>query len=60
VSQAIFRSALELARNRGLLGSGGAELAALRRAFAEEVHAAIRGSEAIDALAASRRAGLLP
>jgi glycerol-3-phosphate O-acyltransferase len=60
VSQAIFRSALELARNRGLLGSGGAELAALRRDFAEEVHAAIRGSEAIDALAASRRAGLIP
>ncbi len=60
VSQAIFRSALELARNRGLLDVGGEELAERRRDFAEEVHAAIRGAEAIDALAASRRAGLIP
>src|SRR5262245_54739240 len=60
VSQAIFRSAIELARNRELLGTGGPELGARRRAFAEEVHAAIRRVEAIDALAASRRAGLIP
>jgi glycerol-3-phosphate O-acyltransferase len=60
VSQAIFRSALELARNRELLGTGGPELAARRRAFAEEVRAAIRRVEAIDALAAGRRAGLIP
>jgi glycerol-3-phosphate O-acyltransferase len=60
VSQAIFRSALELARNRDLLGPGGDELAARRRAFAEEVRAVIRRVEAIDALAASRRAGLIP
>ena len=60
VSQALFRSALELARNRGLLGTGAAELAAGRRAFAEEVRGAIRRVEAIDALAMSRRAGLIP
>jgi glycerol-3-phosphate O-acyltransferase len=60
VSQSIFRSALELARNRGLLAAGGPELAASRRAFAEEVRAAIRRVEAVDALAASRRAGLIP
>ncbi len=60
VSQAIFRSALELARNRELLGTGGPELAERRRTFAAEVGAAIRGVEAIDALAASRRAGLIP
>ncbi len=60
VSQAIFRSALELARNRELLDPGGPELAARRRTFAAEVRAAIRRVEAIDALAASRRAGLIP
>ena len=60
VSQAIFRSALQLAHNRGLLGTGGAELATRRRDFAEEVRAAIRRVEAIDALAAGRRAGLIP
>ena len=60
VSQAIFRSALDLARNRGLLGSGGDELALRRRAFAEEIRGVVRRIEAIDALAASRRAGLIP
>jgi glycerol-3-phosphate O-acyltransferase len=60
VSQAIFRSALDLARNRELLGPGGPELAERRRAFAAEVGAAIRRVEAILALAASRRAGLIP
>jgi glycerol-3-phosphate O-acyltransferase len=60
VSQPIFRSALQLARNRELLGTGGEELAERRRAFAQEVAAAIRRVEAIDALAASRRARLIP
>jgi glycerol-3-phosphate O-acyltransferase len=60
LSQAIFRSALELARNRELLAPGSPELAARRRAFADEVRTAIRRVEAIDALAASRRAGLIP
>jgi len=60
ISQAIFRSALDLARNRGLLGTDGAELALRRRDFADEVRAAIRRVEAIDALAMSRRAGLIP
>jgi glycerol-3-phosphate O-acyltransferase len=60
LSQPIFRSALQLARNRGLLDPGGAEVAARRREFAEEVRAAVRRVEAVDALAASRRAGLIP
>ena len=59
VSQALFGSALQLARNRDLLGRGGPELAARRRAFADEIRAAVRRIEAIDALAASRRAGLI-
>ncbi|HLK11135.1 MAG TPA: glycerol-3-phosphate 1-O-acyltransferase [Candidatus Binatia bacterium] len=60
VSRALFETALRLADNRGLLHPGGAELAARRAAFAEEIRGALRRAEAIDALAASRRAGLIP
>jgi glycerol-3-phosphate O-acyltransferase len=60
VSRALFETGLKLADNRGLCGPGGADLVARRAAFAEEIRRALRRAEAIDALAASRRAGLIP
>jgi len=60
VSRALFETGLKLAQNRGLLEPGGPELVARRAAFAEEIRRALRRAEAIDALAASRRAGLIP
>ena len=60
VSKVLFQSALRLAANRELLGSGDAGLVERRVAFAEEIRAALRRCEAIDALAASRRAGFIP
>ena len=59
VSQVLIRTALRLADNRGLLEPGTPDLAERRRAFAEEVRAYVRRVDAIDALAASRRAGLI-
>jgi glycerol-3-phosphate O-acyltransferase len=59
VSKALFRNALDLARNRGLLDPGDSTLAERRRAFAEEIRDVARRVEAVDALAASRRAGLI-
>ncbi len=66
VSKVLFKTALRLAGNRGLLASGpgtpiadAQDLSTRRRAFAEEVRTAIRRVDAIDALAASRRAGLI-
>jgi glycerol-3-phosphate O-acyltransferase len=59
VSQVLFGTALRLARNRGLLDPATADLTAQRRAFAEELRGAVRRAEAIDALAASRRAGII-
>jgi glycerol-3-phosphate O-acyltransferase len=59
VSQVLFKTALRLADNRGLLHSTEPDLPAWRTVFAEEVRAAIRRTDAIDALAASRRAGLI-
>jgi glycerol-3-phosphate O-acyltransferase len=58
VSAVLFQTALRLARNRRLVESG-PDVEARRQAFAEEIRAAIRGIDAIDALAAGRRAGLL-
>ncbi|HXJ37413.1 MAG TPA: glycerol-3-phosphate 1-O-acyltransferase [Candidatus Eisenbacteria bacterium] len=59
VSKVLFETALRLARNRGLLDAATPDLGARRHAFAEEIRAAIRRAEAIDVLAASRRAGLI-
>ena len=59
VSRVLFQTALKLADNRGLLDPGGAERAEERRAFAEELRDALRRVDAIAALAASRRAGLI-
>jgi glycerol-3-phosphate O-acyltransferase len=59
ISKVLFKTALNLADNRGLLRPGEPDLRAWRAAFALEIRAAIRRTEAIDALAASRRAGLI-
>jgi glycerol-3-phosphate O-acyltransferase len=58
VSSVLFQTVLKLAANRRLLEAG-PEVAARRQVFAEEIREAIRGIDAIDALAASRRTGLL-
>jgi glycerol-3-phosphate O-acyltransferase len=57
ISKILFQSALKLAANRGLLESGGAEIANARQAFAEELRDAVRRVDIIVALAAGRRAG---
>jgi glycerol-3-phosphate O-acyltransferase len=59
VSQLLFRNALRLAENRGALDPNAPDLAERRAAFAQEIRDAARRVEAIDALAASRRAGLI-
>jgi glycerol-3-phosphate O-acyltransferase len=58
VSKVLFATALSLARNRGLFEAN-AELTERRAAFAAELRDVIRRIEAIAALAASRRAGLI-
>jgi glycerol-3-phosphate O-acyltransferase len=58
LSQVLFGTALKLARNRGLLEPG-ADLVARRQAFAAEIRAVTRRADVIDALAASRRAGVI-
>jgi glycerol-3-phosphate O-acyltransferase len=64
VSKVLFATALRLARNRGVVPTAPStetarDLAASRRAFADEIRAAVRRVDAIDALVASRRAGLI-
>jgi glycerol-3-phosphate O-acyltransferase len=59
VSQVLFKTGLRIADNRGLLSSSEPDLASWRAAFANEIRSAIRRAAAIDALAASRRAGLI-
>jgi glycerol-3-phosphate O-acyltransferase len=59
VSKVLFASALRLARNRDLLEPGAADLVERRRAFAADLRAVIRRIDAIDALAASRLAGVI-
>jgi glycerol-3-phosphate O-acyltransferase len=58
VSKTLFESGLRLAKNRGLVEPGAAELAERRRAFAAEIADALRRVEIIEALAAARRAGM--
>lgn len=60
VSKVLFETALRLAKNRGLLETGAADLAERRKAFADEIRGAIRRTDAIDLLAQSRVAGLIP
>jgi glycerol-3-phosphate O-acyltransferase len=59
VSRVLAETALRLANNRGLLDANTRDLPARRAAFAAEIRAALRRAEAIDVLAASRRAGLI-
>ncbi len=65
VSKVLFATAFRLARNRALVPStppsdaDRATLTTRRRAFADEIRAAVRRLDAIDALVASRRAGLI-
>jgi glycerol-3-phosphate O-acyltransferase len=59
VSRVLFATALRLARNRGLVEPPAPDLAERRRAFADEIRRALRRVDAIDALVASRRAGLI-
>jgi glycerol-3-phosphate O-acyltransferase len=58
VSKVLFETALKLARNRGLLDPA-PDLAERRKAFADEIRAAIRRTDAIELLAQSRVAGLI-
>ncbi|HVN37297.1 MAG TPA: glycerol-3-phosphate 1-O-acyltransferase [Myxococcota bacterium] len=59
ISRVLFENALRLAENRALLEPGQPELARWRSAFADEIRGWLRRIDAIDALAASRRAGLI-
>jgi glycerol-3-phosphate O-acyltransferase len=59
VSRVLFSTALRLAANRDLLDPVAARVEERRRAFAREIRATIRRIDAIDALAASRQAGLI-
>jgi glycerol-3-phosphate O-acyltransferase len=59
VSKVLFATALELARNRALAEPGADRLVDRRRVFAVEVRNVLRRVDAIAALAASRRAGLI-
>ena len=58
VSKVLFQTALRLAENRGLLEPGGDDVDDRRAAFADEIRDAVRRCDAVDALAASRRAGV--
>lgn len=59
VSNVFFANGLRLARNRGLTKGGGAERSEARCAFAAELRETVRRIDAIEALAAGRRAGLI-
>ena len=54
-----FQTALRLAHNRGLLDGGLSHQHERRASFAAEMREMVRRLDAIDALAASRRAGLV-
>lgn len=58
VSRVLFQTALKLAANRGLLEGEPGDLAARRSEFAEEVQGAVRRIDAVESIAAGRRAGL--
>ena len=58
ISQVLFKSALSLAENRGLLDIDDEDLGDRRKAFAVEIQEALRRIKAIDAMRAARRAGI--
>lgn len=59
VSKVLFGTALKLAGNRGLLTGAADELLSKRRAFADQLRDVVRRLDAMESLAASRRAGLI-
>ncbi|HEU4430801.1 MAG TPA: glycerol-3-phosphate 1-O-acyltransferase [Myxococcota bacterium] len=59
VSQALFATALKLARHRGLADGDASDLIEKRRAFAAELREDIRRVDAIEALVRARIAGIL-
>jgi glycerol-3-phosphate O-acyltransferase len=59
VSKVLFESALKVADNRNLLHSTEPEVEKWRRVFAEQIRSSLRRIDAVEALAASRRAGLI-
>jgi glycerol-3-phosphate O-acyltransferase len=59
VSKILFQNALRLAGNRGLLAGDAGDLGEHRAGFLAEIRGAVRRTEGIDVLAASRRAGLI-
>lgn len=59
VSKVLFQTALKLAKNRALADTSAPALAERREEFAVEIRSALRHAEAIAALAARRRAGLI-
>ena len=59
VSKVLFQTALKLAKNRALADASAPDLAERREEFAVEILNALRHAEAIAALAARRRAGLI-
>jgi glycerol-3-phosphate O-acyltransferase len=59
VSNVFFANGLLLARNRGLTQGGNVDAVEKRTAFATELRDTVRRIDAIEALAAGRRAGLL-
>ncbi|MCC7077269.1 MAG: glycerol-3-phosphate 1-O-acyltransferase [Acidimicrobiia bacterium] len=58
-SRVLFENALRLARNRDLLDPGAPDLVERRRLLAEEIRAWLRRIDGVDAIVATRLAGLL-
>jgi glycerol-3-phosphate O-acyltransferase len=59
VSNVFFANGLRLAGNRGLMRGGSSDMVERRAAFAAELRETVRRIDAIEALAAGRRTGLL-
>jgi len=58
-SKVLLETGLRVADNRGLLENVSRDIGVWRSVFADEIRSSIRRVEAIDALAASRRTGLI-
>jgi len=59
LSKVLFQTATRVVRNRGLWEPGGEGRAEERRRFAAQIRTLLKRIDAVDALAASRRAGLI-
>ncbi len=56
----LFKTAVKLARNRGLWEPGGSERTEERGRFAGEIRDAIRRVDAVEAMVRARLAGIAP